>query len=82
MRVQVKLYSILRLSIPDYEPERGMDVELAPESRLVELFEQLQIEMRKLSMVRLNGNLSKDYCYILKENDLVELFPLFNEGFN
>ncbi len=80
MRVQVKLYSIFRLPIPDYDAERGIEVELAPESRLTHLLDQLKIEMRKLSMVRVNGNLNRDYSVILKEGDLVELFPLFGGG--
>ena len=80
MRVQVKLYSIFRLPIPDYDVERGIAVELAPESRLTDLFEQLKIEMRKISMVRINGHLNRDHSFILKEGDMVELFPLFGGG--
>ena len=80
MRVQVKLYSIFRLPIPDYDVERGVDVELDPESRLADLFEHLAIEMRKISMVRVNGNLIKDYCLALREGDKVEIFPLFGGG--
>ncbi len=80
MRVQVKLYSIFRLPIPDYDAQRGIEVELPQESRLTDLFDQLQIEMRKISMVRINGNLNRDYCFFLKEGDMVELFPLFGGG--
>jgi len=40
LRVQVKLYSIFRLSIPDYDVERGIEVVLAPESRLTDLLDQ------------------------------------------
>ncbi len=80
MRVQVKLYSIFRLPIPDYDAQRGIEVELPPESRLTDLFDQLKIEMRKISMVRINGDLSRDYCFTLKDGDMVELFPLFGGG--
>ncbi len=80
MNVQVKLYSIFRLPIPDYDVERGIDVEMAAESRLADLFTHLKIEMRKISMVRVNGNLIGDYCLSLKEGDKIEIFPLFGGG--
>ncbi|MEW5919449.1 MAG: MoaD/ThiS family protein [Bacillota bacterium] len=80
MRVRVKLYSIFRLRYQDYDVERGIDVDLAPGSRLLDLFDHLQIEMRKVSMVRVNGRLNRDFCLILNDGDTLELFPLFGGG--
>lgn len=80
MRVRVKLYSIFRLLYRDYNVEQGIQLDLAPGARLVNLFDYLTIEMRKVSMVRVNGRLNRDYSLILNDGDTLELFPLFGGG--
>lgn len=80
MRLRVKLYSIFRLRYHDYDVEHGIQLDLAPGTRLVDLFDYLKIEMRKVSMVRVNGRLNRDFSLILHDGDTLELFPLFGGG--
>ncbi len=80
LKVQVKLYSIFRLNISDYDFNEGIEVELNKGSRLIDLMERVEIELEKIAMVRLNGRLEKNHLSILKNGDIVELFPQIGGG--
>lgn len=80
MHVQVKLYSIFRLQFPHYDAKQGIQMEMKEGSRIRDLFERLGIELGKLSMVRVNGQLERDHMLILADGDVIELFPMFGGG--
>ena len=55
MKVLIKLFSILRDYVPDYNPQKGVETELPDESTVADLLSQLGIPMSKMPVVTCNG---------------------------
>ena len=55
MKVRAKLFSVLRDYVPDYDPQKGLEVELPEGSTVTDLLTQLKIPMTKAPVVTYNG---------------------------
>ena len=62
MQINVKLFSVLRQHVDDYDPHRGIDVELGAAARVDDVIKTLKIPMAQFPVVSCNGR-------ILKKND-------------
>lgn len=83
MIVNVKLYSVLRMKIRDYDAEKGIGVELEGPDRgptIKALLNVLSINEKDVAMVYVNDTLVKGYEYALKDGDKVRLFPALPSG--
>lgn len=79
MRLKVKLFSVLREYVTDYDPELGLDVDLAPGARVSDLILHLKIPEEKAPVVSCNGRVLK--AGDLLENDsVIHLFQLVAGG--
>ena len=57
MKVLVKLFSILRDYVPDYDPQNGLETELPEGSTVADLLAQLGIPMSKSPVVTCDGRI-------------------------
>lgn len=64
MKIRVKLFSVLRECVKDYDPQRGVEIDLAPRARVDDLIRHLNIPPDKAPVVSCDGR-------ILKPNDLL-----------
>jgi len=62
MKINVKLFSLLRQYVDGYDPNLGVDIELGPQAVVADLIRHLNIPADKKPVVSCNGR-------ILKEND-------------
>ncbi len=65
MKIHVKLFSILRQYCPDYDPEKGVVVELPGQASAADLIAFFKIPEKKAPVLSCNGR-------ILKATDLLE----------
>ena len=81
MNVHVKLSTTLRKYVPDYNPEKGLDVELpgAGETTAEALANRLAVPVSEIKFVMLNGR-SRPLNTILTENDRGAYFPAVGGG--
>ena len=73
MKIRVKLFSVLRTYIEDYDPSLGVEIELAPQANVDDLIRQLNIPSTKAPVVSCEGRIlkSKD---ALKDDSEVNIF--------
>lgn len=64
MKVRVKLFSVLREYIEDYDSQLGVEIELMPGARVDDLVRHLNIPPDKAPVVSCDGR-------IMKPNDLL-----------
>lgn len=64
MKIRVKLFSVLRQCVKDYDPQVGVEIELTSQARVDDLIRQLNISPDKAPVVSCDGR-------ILKTNDLL-----------
>ena len=57
MKVLVKLFSVLRDYVPDYNPQKGVEAELSDGSTVADLLSHLGIPMSKVPVVACNGHI-------------------------
>ena len=55
MKVLIKLFSVLRDYVPDYNPQKGVETELPDGSTVADLLSHLGIPMSKVPVVACNG---------------------------
>lgn len=55
MKVLVKLFSVLREFVPDYNPEKGVKTELPDGATVADLLNHLGIPMSKVPVVACDG---------------------------
>jgi sulfur carrier protein ThiS len=73
MRLTVKLFSILQEYAPDYDPDLGLDVELASDARVSDLVHFLKIPPDKAPVVSCDGRVMKA-DEMLNDGSLIHLF--------
>lgn len=59
MRTQVKLFSVLRQCVPDYDPDLGVFIELPTHATVQNLLEKLNIPEKKKPVVTCDGRVLK-----------------------
>lgn len=73
IKLNVKLFSILQEYAPDYDPDHGLDVDLAAGARVSELILHLNIPPDKAPVVSCEGRVLKADD-LLKDGSVVHLF--------
>lgn len=81
MKVHVKLSTTLRQYVPNYNPEKGLDLELSPsgETSAESLAQKLSVPLSEIKFVMLNGR-CQPMTTILRDNDRVAYFPAVGGG--
>ena len=79
MAVQVILYSFFRLKYKGYDQENGIKIDIKEEMPIRDLLFTLKINADDSPMVSINGKLVRKNC-MLKDNDVVEIFPVIYGG--
>ena len=64
MQITVKLFSVLRAAVPDYDPDKGLRIELDPQARVEDLIDHLKIPGERFPVVSCDG-------HILQKQDLL-----------
>jgi sulfur carrier protein ThiS len=78
MRVQVKLFSLLRKHLPE-EAKGEATIELPEGATVDDLVEQLGI-VRRIKILTINGERETDRYRLLQEGDSVRIFPFVVGG--
>ena len=73
MKINVKLFSILRQCVDDYDPDLGVDIELAPQAVVADLIRHLNIPDNQKPVVTCNGRILKAND-TLSDGSLVQIF--------
>ncbi len=73
MKINVKLFSILRQCVDDYDPDLGVDIELAPQAVVADLIRHLNIPADKKPVVSCSGRILKADDK-LSDGSLVQIF--------
>ena len=73
MNVIIKLFSVLRDYVPDYDPEKGVEADLPDGSTVTDLLVHLGIPMAKGPVVACNGRILKPSDAI-HEDSTVHIF--------
>ena len=55
MKVTVELFGSLRRHVAEYEPKRGIEVEVPAATKIKDLFARLEIPISDRNMVTING---------------------------
>jgi sulfur carrier protein ThiS len=77
MQVRVKLYGTLGKGVPGYDHRQGLAVEMAAGSTVADLMGRLDIPLKKVGMVSLDGRLAGKEA-ILQPHMQVKVFhPIF-----
>ena len=79
MKIHVKLSATLREHVPGYDPEKGMEVEIAGGASALDLAARLNIPAADIKFVMLNGRYRPMWT-ILEPNDRVAYFPAVGGG--
>ena len=79
MRVRVELSSALRRYLPDYDPERGVTLDLPPDSDAAGLIKALGIPAKEITMIMVDRKAVRPE-HRLAHGDLVGLFPALGGG--
>ena len=73
MKIRVKLFSVLRSYVEDYDPNLGVEIELAPQANVDDLIRKLNIPPAKAPVVSCGGRILKSLD-ALKEGSEVNIF--------
>lgn len=73
MKVLVKLFSVLRDYVPDYDPQKGVETELPDGSTVADLLSHLGIPMSKVPVVTCNGRILGT-ADIINEDSVMHIF--------
>lgn len=73
MKVNVKLFSVLCEHVPDYNPQRGVEVELKDGATAADLLRQLGIGLAEAPVVTCKGRVLYPEDTI-KDNSVIEIF--------
>lgn len=80
MKAKVKLYSIFRIAVKEYDVDNGIFLELNNESTILDLYKELNIPKENVGMIIINGKIIKNFQVILKNKDIIEILPHFPSG--
>ncbi len=79
MKVLIKLFSVLRDYVPDYNPQEGVVAELPDDSTVTDLLGHLGIPMSKMPVVTCDGRVLQAEDTI-HENSTLHIFQLVTGG--
>jgi sulfur carrier protein ThiS len=73
MKVLIKVFSVLRDYVPDYNPQKGVETELPDGSTVTDLLSHLGIPMSKVPVVTCNGRVLQP-ADIIHEDSTFHIF--------
>ena len=76
MRVQIKLFSVLRDYVSNYDPEKGLVVELPAHATVSDLLNHIGIPMSKAPVVICEGRILKSTDTIQTDSTLHIIQPV------
>ena len=79
MKVKVEIYGVLRKHVPDYDPDRGVEVDLPVSARLNDLFARLNLPVTERNLVTVNRQMAEDDVE-LTDGASVCVFPFVGGG--
>jgi len=79
MALQVFLSSTLRKHVSDYDPSRGIRIEVEPGTTVRDLCERLRVPGAEVKVIMVNGR-SEGFNKPLNRDDRVALFPPVGGG--
>lgn len=79
MPIHIKLSSTLRQYVPDYNPEKGMNLEEFPQCNATAIAKQLGIPISEIKFVMLNGRYQPLECKV-QSGDRLAFFPAVGGG--
>ena len=79
IRVNVKLFATLRRYFPDYDPSKGIDVEMNEGVMVEDLLRTLSLSTNEAKNVFVNG-ISKKITDLIHDQDQVKIFTLIVGG--
>jgi len=79
IKVKVKLFATLRKYLPDYDPTRGIDVEVKEGITIHELIEILGLPQDEARVIFVNG-VSKKKTEILNKLEEISIFTPVSGG--
>jgi len=79
IRVNVKLFATLRSYFPDYDPDKGMDVEINEGATVEDLIRSLHLSQNEARVIIANG-ISKTMTDLVRDRDEVEIFTPLSGG--
>lgn len=79
IKVKVKLYATLRKYLPGTEIGEAVEFEISEGTTINELLDKIGVENKEIKITLING-VKKDLEYILKDGDLLVVFPPVGGG--
>lgn len=79
MNIHIKLSSTLRRHIPDYEPEKGLNLQAAPGSQAEDVALLLGLPLQEIKFIMLNGR-CQPLSSQLRDGDRLAFFPAVGGG--
>ncbi len=79
MKVRVKLFSILREYVPGYNPQRGIEADLADGAKVSDLLSHLGIPLSEAPVATCNG-LVLQHGDRIQEESTIEIFQSMAGG--
>lgn len=76
MKIRVKLFSVLRECVEDYDPQLGVEIELAPQARVDDLIQHLNIPPDKAPVVSCDGRIMKPHDRLSDGSDINIFQPI------
>ncbi|MBI2877496.1 MAG: MoaD/ThiS family protein [Candidatus Tectomicrobia bacterium] len=73
MKIYVRVYATLRRYVPNYDPSRGLEIELEEGATVGDAIRRLNLPVEEIKTVFVNATL-RDFSYSLKEGDLIGIF--------
>ncbi len=70
MKVLIKLFSVLRDYVPDYDPKKGIEAEVPEGATVTDLLNHLGIPMSKVPVVACNGRVLQPDDILHKDSTL------------
>jgi len=79
MKINVKLFSILRQYVADYDPEEGVEIELSSPAIVADLIHRLNIPEDKKPVVSCNGRILRTHDTLL-DGSVLHIFQPVSGG--
>lgn len=79
MKVNVRLFASLREYVVDYDPGKGVDVEMEEGSTVEALIQTLRLPQNEASVIFINGALKKT-TDPMNDQDLIKIFSPLSGG--
>lgn len=81
MNIRVKLYATFRLNYKNnYDVDKGLLLALPRGSTINDVLQLLEIQPGSVSLLRINGVITRNFSTIVAENDTLDIFPFVGGG--